>query len=133
MKGLIRKILKEVEDDFDWVETEIPQVVVTDRGEWYPTHILAMIDLDVTGAADFFEKYGGTDWPQKPGQPDSEFLLEKLPHTIRPKNGDLCYLIDSNPYKGGYAIIYKLVRVSDGGEFIISERGFQPYTETLSI
>ena len=48
MRNLIKKILKESEE-FDWVP-EVPKVIVIHRGAYNPTHLEAMVELNVTGA-----------------------------------------------------------------------------------
>ena len=133
MRNLIKKILKESEE-FDWVP-ELQKVVVTNRGAYYPTNLEAMLELDVTGAKEFFNKYGQYWWTTNEyenwerdsheGADSEDFLRLKIPSLVNPKDGDICYLIDK-AYVQGTTNIFKLVRVADGGEFVIADYGFKP-------
>ena len=57
MKDIIKEILKESENEFDWIP-ELREVVVTNPGLRYPTHLEAMVALGVTGAKEFIDKFG---------------------------------------------------------------------------
>ena len=48
-------------EEFDWVP-EVKKVVVTNKGAYYPTHLEAMVELNVTGAKKFADKYGYFFW-----------------------------------------------------------------------
>jgi hypothetical protein len=119
MRNLIKKILKESEE-FDWVP-ELKKVIV-------------VVELDVTGAEEFADKYGYFywntpaygDWVREAGSyADSEsFLRLKIPSLVTPENGDICYLIEKRTTQGSNQI-YRLIRIEDKGEFIIGDHGFK--------
>ena len=134
MRDLIHKILTEEFDDFDWVPHPV-KVVVTHRGNWYPTNTDAMVALDVTGAKEFIEKYGDFWWEsddygkwrletQNHGWPDEDFFTYVGLNVMEPKNGDICYLVDK-PYIQGNSKIYKLIHIETGKEFIMGDKGFR--------
>ena len=109
--------------DFEKMK-DLPLVEVTEDGEYYPTYLDAMLYLNITGLNT--EKYQEIRFKERELTSDSDFrgLLEKeLPFLGIPKNGDVCYFYEKE-YKGSYAYIYKLKRVSDGKEFIIGGDGF---------
>lgn len=132
MRNLIKKILKESEE-FDWVP-ELKKVIVVSRGAYYPTNLEAMVELDVTGAEEFADKYSYLywttpaygDWVREAGSyADSEsFLRLKIPSLVTPENGDICYLIEKRTTQGSNQI-YRLIRIEDKGEFIIGNHGFK--------
>jgi hypothetical protein len=128
MKDLIKKMLKEeFEDDFSWLDTSEPSIVkVIHSGKYYPAHTEAMLQLGITGVENFIKLYG-EDWHSSLGEDldDEDFLLQHLPKSIRPKNGDLCYIYEDKFVQGYNTKIYKLVRIEDGGEFIMNSEGFK--------
>lgn len=141
------KSVNESEDfDLGWAEDiELEKVMVTDPGRYYPTNTEAMSKLGITGIQDFINKYGVYYWNNREYEewrirtinqykergeksiytPDYMllFLMEKLPILVEPKRGDECYVM-SEPFKQHGQKIYKLMRISDNREFIISDGGF---------
>jgi len=114
----------DIVSDFEKMK-DLPLVEVTEDGEYYPTHLEAMYELNITGLN--VGKYQEIRLKGRELGYDDDFriLLEKeLPFLGVPKNGDVCYFYEKE-YKGNYANIYKLKRVSDGQEFIIGRDGFK--------
>lgn len=133
MKNLIYKILKETEDEFDWVP-DLQRVKIVSSGCYYPTNLPVMVTLGVTGAKEFLEKYGESWWNAIPDRFDSnkynsfrhdeEFLISKIPNLTKPENGDICFITD-NYYQQDQQKIYRLVREKDNKEFIMHDGGFK--------
>jgi hypothetical protein len=130
-------------DDLGWAEDiEVEKVMVVKPGYYYPTNTDAMWALGITGFEDFINKYGVYYWNGREYEewvdqykeridnsiytPDYMllFLHEKVPTLVEPKYGDECYVV-SQSYKQHGRNLYKLVRISDNGEFIMSEDGFK--------
>jgi hypothetical protein len=95
-----------------------------------------MVELNVTGAEKFADKYGYQYWntPEYQnwenitdnwGRDSEDFLRLKIPSLTRPKEGDICYLIEKYTTQGSNKI-YKLVRIEDNREFIMADYGFKP-------
>jgi hypothetical protein len=126
--------LKESEE-FDWVP-ELHKVIVVVKGAYYPTNLEAMVELNVTGAEKFADKYGYRYWntPEYQNWSDitdywrhdsEDFLHLKIPSLGKPKEDDICYLIEKYVVQGSTKI-YKLVRIGDNREFIMADYGFKP-------
>lgn len=130
MRSIIIKILKESEDEFEWLPEPI-KVKVINVGVYYPTYLEAMEYLGVTGAKEFMEKYGENWWRSDEyvekygGGYDEEFLIDKGVNLTVPIKGKIYYTTDlaySNPKKTKK--IYRLIDPDTNKEFIIGEEGF---------
>lgn len=118
-------------NEFDWVPS-LRKVIVTNRGKWYPSNLKAMVDLEVTGAQEFIERYGEywwvsstfNKWTEENGNNMDYFLYLGIPNLMKPETGDICYMLDK-PYIQGAEHIYKLVHEKTGKEFIIGGEGFK--------
>ena len=110
-------------------------VIVISRGSYYPTNLEVMVDLGIPGAKEFKEKYGHTWWDSNEyreiypfgGWVNQEgFLMDKIPSLVQPEDGDICFLINSQET---YPQIFvsRLIRVKDGGEFIMGSHRFKRY------
>jgi len=127
-------LIKEQEEDLDWLPEPMPTVIITDEGCHYPTYLEAMVELDIDGAREFLNKYSKNwlndmrisllDYDKR-----HEFVLNEIPSTIIPENGDVCWWYDDRYVARSEYRIYKLVRIKDGGQFIMHDGGFKPYEE----
>jgi hypothetical protein len=143
MKDLIRKILKESEDDFGWAQDAIKdthnielgkKVIVTNRGAYFPTYTKVMAELGIPGMKEFLNTYGEHWWNHVPvelrGGNTSEimdnqqrWLYHKVPVLGIPNDDDICYVI-GEPFFSKHDSIYRLYRESDGKQFIMNVYGF---------
>ena len=133
MKDIIKEILKESENEFDWIP-ELREVVVTNPGLRYPTHLEAMVALGVTGAKEFIDKFGiyyfNTEefhkWRQEHSYHygDDLFFSENGINLTKPIKGETYYISDL-PYNENGTLIYKLISPYNNREFIIGESGFK--------
>jgi len=116
---------KDIISDFE-KQKDLPLVEVINEGYYYPTHLDAMYDLNITGL-----NHG--KYRQIRSERDNmgfddhyeEFLQTELPFLGIPKYGDICYFYDNYYKNDSNVFIFKLKRVSDGKEFIISDEGFR--------
>jgi hypothetical protein len=117
-------IVSDFTSDFE-KQKGLSLVKVIDPGYYYSTYLDAMYELNVTGLNDGkYEKIRSERRDTGFGFDFDNFLLAELPFLGIPKKGDICYLYD-NYYRGDHEYIYKLKRVSDGKEFIMSDFGFR--------
>jgi hypothetical protein len=133
LKKIIKDTINESED-YDWIDiSDVKDVVIINPGSRFPTYIEAMEGLGVTGVKEFVDKFSFSWWHSSEfekfsfeygHEADEGFLLKHIPKLIIPKKGDVC-IVDMSKYMTvGIRKIYKLVRVGDGGEFIMGENGF---------
>ena len=128
MKNIIRKILKESEEEFDWIDRiEKPiSVKVINTGVYYPTYTEAMVYLGISGAKEFIEKYGNS-WSSSPENNygySKNFLIDNGVNLTEPIKNKIYYTTTYLTYKNGDDLIYKLIDPVTNKEFIIGEKGF---------
>lgn len=136
-------------EELEWVETLILEsnlsgfnldtiVEVTNTGLYYPTYVYMMAQLGVTGAKEFYNKFGESwhnsvkhDYPSDLNTinmgNDERFMFHNGISNCRPNKGDICCLINmeiEHPMFGSEKI-YRLIRINDGREFIMSSNGFK--------
>lgn len=130
-------------EELEWVEVLVSDfnlstiVEVTFKGSYYPTYVDMMAELGLTGAKEFKNKFG-TYWNEfiREEYPsnlenfnmsnDEKFLLHNGVNVCRPSNGDICYLINKEVEHPSFnEKIYRLIRINDGREFIMSRYGFE--------
>jgi hypothetical protein len=118
---------KDIISDFE-KQKDLPLVEVVGEGYYYPTYLDAMYDLNITGLN--HGKYQQIRYERNNISVDDnyeEILLTELPFLGIPEHGDICYFYDKYYKHPNYnaTLIYKLKRVSDGKEFIMSDEGFR--------
>lgn len=135
--------ITESTDDFSWAEEAIlplnnckQTVIVTDKGQVYDAYLNAMAELDVPFALEIVngirKKYNTIDvsnnmdrnWSNGMREDHSRGMWELSSKGVlgSPRNGDICCL-----YNKKYKYISRLVRLSDGKNFIMNDRGFKLY------
>lgn len=144
MKGLIRKILKESEDDLGWAQDAVKdtpyielgkKVIVTNKGSYFPTYTKVMAELGIPGMKEFLDNYGEHWWNHVPVElrvgttseimdNQQKWLYHKVPVLGIPNNGDICYII-GEPFTTKHDFIYRLYRESDGKQFIMNDYGIK--------
>jgi hypothetical protein len=133
LKKIIKDTINESED-YDWIDiSDVKDVVVVNPGSRFPTYIEAMEGLGVTGVKEFINKFSLSWWTSSEFEDyrlnygydgDEGFLQKYIPKLIIPEKNDICVVDMSKRIIHGTKKIYKLVRTSDGGEFIMGEEGF---------
>lgn len=153
MRNLIRKILKEQEEDLNWANDLVSKfndceeiVQIIDTGGNYSSYLNAMSDLGVPGVFKFVDalrkKYRTQDvsnnrdpnWYR--GLRDDHWRalakVNELDILGSPMIGDICCL-RPGVYKGRVTKIRRLTRIKDGKEFIMDEDGnYKPYRGKLT-
>lgn len=123
MRDIIKKILRESEE-FEWVP-DLTKVVVTNTGDYYPTNLDAMIELDVVGAREFLIEYGPHWWlHNQSGKEDVYFLMDSGVNLTLPIKDKIYYTTDKY-YLQNQSKIYKLMDPDTNKEFVMREEGFK--------